>query len=159
MYVFACTTLIPECFLYHWFLTQWCSCSIQYQVYTFQSLRKLLNLVRPIFLSSLNVKRSSTKVEVNTQLYVCYLFFFPSCAVRDKPGLFVQQLIVRLTCWRPQTGLSSTCFQPRKDFLLVMLVPVWTGKSDERRTLWRSGQGLQGALLVPFHCCQHLECL
>ena len=27
----------------------------------------------------------------------------------------------------------TACFQLRKDFLLVLLLPVWTGSSDERQ--------------------------
>lgn len=67
-------------------------------------------------------------------LAVCMssMFFFPACAVIDKPCLFVQQLIEMPTCSCPPTSLISLCFQLRKDFLLVLLVSMWTGNSGER---------------------------
>lgn len=85
----------------------------------------------------------------------CPLFLFPSCAVQDKAGLFVQQLIAEPTCWCPSTSLISLCLQLRKDFLLVLLVPVWTGSIDER---WGAAKdrGRDLRAYGSFCCRQHL---
>lgn len=58
-----------------------------------------------------------------------------------------------------------TCFQLRKDFLLVLLVPVWTGSSDERwgavedRTgTWGNIAGLL-SLLTAFCIYHTMHCI
>lgn len=70
------------------------------------------------------------------------LVFSPPCAAKDKARLFVQQLIEGPTL----TSLISPCFQLRKDFLLVLLLPVWTGSSDERRGAAEVGTGTLGKI-------------
>lgn len=125
---------------------RWSLINASISLIVFRSLSKTVDVLRSIcYHSTPSMSRLVQPKRRSKQSTTCRsVFFFPSYKVKDKAGLFVQQLIVRPARRCPPACLISPCFQLRKDFLLVLMVPVWTGSSDEEWGAVKDSAGTWG---------------